>query len=517
MTQLAHGPDASTQPSAPVELLAIDGLTKQFPGTLALDAVDFHVRAGEIHALVGENGAGKSTLIKILAGVYASDGGTIALRGEPYDPRHEHRVAFIHQDLGLFAQYSVAENIALVAGYERPRGLISWPLVRQRAEQILTSMGSDIDVDDPIAALTSAERSIVAIARALSLDVDVLVLDEPTASLPETDVRRLFEILRGLRDRGMGIVFVSHRLDEVFRLADRVTVLRDGQHIQTSTVSETTPAELVAAIVGRELSDMFIDPQPAGADVVLELQEFEVGSVGPVSLTLHRGEILGLVGLRGAGQDLVGRSVFGEAGDFRQRGSMRVLDKPLRARTPRDAMDLGVAFVSSKRTEEGVAGSLSVRENIYPNAAMQGKGIFSWRRPREERERVRSVMDRFDVRPRDHEREVGTLSGGNQQKSILARWLEAESGLLILEEPTFGVDVGARAEIYRILGRYVAEGNAVLLVSSDFEEVAGISNRALVFRRGRVVAEVPRDELSVLRLTELATGATDADLAGVTS
>ena len=493
-------------------LLAIEGLTKQFPGTLALDAVDFEVRAGEIHALVGENGAGKSTLIKILAGVYAPDGGTIKLGGEPYDPAREQRIAFIHQDLGLFTQFSVAENIALVAGYSRPRGLISWPQVRQRAAEILTSMGSDVDVEDPVAVLTSAERSIVAIARALAREADILVLDEPTASLPETDVRRLFEILDGLRERGMGIVFVSHRLDEVFRLADRVTVLRDGQHIETTPVPETTASQLVASIVGRELSDMFIEPQPAGDSVVLALEGFTVGSVGPVDLEIYRGEIVGLVGLRGAGQDPVGRALFGEAGDLRLGGSMRVLEKPLRVRTPSDAMAMGVAFVSSKRTEEGVAGSLTVRENIYPNAAMQGHSVLSRIRPREERSRVRAVMDRFDVRPRDHEREVGTLSGGNQQKSILARWLEAESGLLVLEEPTFGVDVGARAEIYRILAEYVAQGNAVLLVSSDFEEVAGISNRALVFRRGRVVAEVPREDLSIVRLTELATGAVEADL-----
>ena len=236
-TDARQGPVGAVR--EPVELLVISGLTKRFPGTLALDAVDFQVRAGEIHALVGENGAGKSTLIKILAGVYAADEGSISLRGQPYDPAREHRIAFIHQDLGLFTQFSVAENIAVVAGYERPRGLISWPKVRRRAEEVLTSMGSEVDVDDPVAALTSAERSIVAIARALALDADVLVLDEPTASLPETDVRRLFDILVGLRDRGMGIVFVSHRLDEVFRLADRITVLRDGQRIETTTVSET--------------------------------------------------------------------------------------------------------------------------------------------------------------------------------------------------------------------------------------------------------------------------------------
>ena len=491
-------------------LLRMEGLTKQFPGTLALDDVDFEVRRGEIHALVGENGAGKSTLIKILAGVYPADSGDITLDGRPYDPAHEHRIAFIHQDLGLFAQYSVAENIAVVAGYERPRGLISWPAVRERARSLMASMGSEVDVEDPVSALTSAERSIVAIARALAVDAQVLVLDEPTASLPETDVRRLFDILHGLKDRGIGIVFVSHRLDEVFRLADRVTVLRDGRRIATSMVSDTSPAQLVAAIVGRELSDMFITPQPASDDVVLELDDLMIGPVGPVSLELHKGEILGLVGLRGAGQDLIGRSVFGETGDFEQAGAMRVLTRPFRARSPQDAMAHGVAFVSSRRAEEGVAGSLTVRENIYPNAAMQGRGILRPLRPREERRRIVAAMDRFDVRPRDPEREMGTLSGGNQQKSILARWLEAESGLLVLEEPTFGVDVGARAEIYRILGEYIASGNAVLLVSSDFEEIAGISHRALVFRRGRVVAEVPRGDLSVMRLTELATGAHEA-------
>jgi len=513
---LSGNPPRSSSDRPAADLLHIIGLTKQFPGTLALDDVDFDVHAGEIHALVGENGAGKSTLIKILAGVYAPDAGVIELRGVRYEPASEHRIAFIHQDLGLFNQFSVAENIAVVAGYVRPRGLISWPGVHSRAQQILASMGSDLDVEENVAGLTSAERSIVAIARALAVEADILVLDEPTASLPETDVRRLFEILAGLRERGMGIVFVSHRLDEVFRLADRVTVLRDGRRIATSVVAETTPSALVTAIVGRELSELFIEPEPAREEVVLDLDELEVGPVGPISLTLRKGEILGLVGLRGAGQDLVGRAVFGEAGDFGLSGSIRVMQRPIRPRTPADAMRHGIAFVSSKRTEEGVAGSLSVRENIYPNAAMQGRGVTSYQRPAEEMGRVTKVMERFDVRPRDPERAVGTLSGGNQQKSILARWLEAESGLLILEEPTFGVDVGARAEIYRILGDYVSAGNAVLLVSSDFEEVAGISHRALVFRRGSIVAEVERADLSVFRLTELATGVSEADVAGAT-
>ncbi len=493
--------DASAAP-----LLRVTGLSKQFPGTLALDRVDFEVRAGEIHALVGENGAGKSTLIKILAGVYPADEGRIELRGRPYEPGSG-RLAFIHQDLGLFAGFSVAENIALVAGYPRPRGLISWPEVRRRAGRILESMGSSVDVDERIGALTSAERSIVAIARALAVEADVLVLDEPTASLPETDVQRLIGILQGLRDRGMGIVFVSHRLDEVFRLADRVTVLRDGRHILTTGVADTTPAQLVMSIVGRELSEMYIHAGAPAEAVLLELEDLHIGPVGPVSMRVHRGEILGLVGLRGAGQDLVGRAIFGDTGDFDRSGLIRIAGQAVRLGGPAEAIAEGVAFVSSRRAEEGLAGNLTVRENIYANPVPSGGSV--WRRldPRGERRRVSRVMDRFDVRPRDPERAVGTLSGGNQQKTILARWLEADSRLLVLEEPTFGVDVGARAEIYGILAHQVQGGGAILLVSSDFEEVAGISHRALVFRRGRIAAEVPRERLSVRYLTELATGA----------
>jgi ribose transport system ATP-binding protein len=496
---------ASARGSATGDLLRIEGLTKQFPGTLALDRVDFSLDAGEIHALVGENGAGKSTLIKILAGVYGADEGRITLRGEPYVPSSG-RIAFIHQDLGLFAPYSVAENIALVAGYPRSRGLISWRAARERAAAILASMGSTVDPDERVAALTSAERSIVAIARALAVEADVLVLDEPTASLPETDVQRLFDVLTGLRDRGMGIVFVSHRLDEVFRLADRVTVLRDGRRIVTSPVRETNPAGLVFAIVGRELTDLYTAAGAPRPEVLLELDGLCVGPVGPVSLTLRQGEIVGLVGLRGAGQDLVGRAVFGDTGDFPRSGLIRLDGEALRLPGPHEAIGHGIAFVSSRRAEEGLAGSLTVRENIYANPVATGGRVLAPISPRTERSRVRAVIDRFDVRPRDPERAIGTLSGGNQQKAILARWLEARSRLFVLEEPTFGVDVGARAEIYAILARDVEAGSGVLLVSSDFEEVAGIAHRALVFRRGRIAAEVPRDALSVRRLTELATG-----------
>jgi ribose transport system ATP-binding protein len=333
-SQALFGSGSHPDPSSRASLLSVAGLTKEFPGTLALANVDFEVAAGEIHALVGENGAGKSTLIKILAGVYTADAGSIWVGGEPYNPATGSRIAFIHQDLGLFAPYTVAENIALVAGYPRRRGFISWTEVRSRAREILESMGSEVDPDDRVASLGSAERSIVAIGRALAVKADILVLDEPTASLPETDVRRLFDILAGLRTRGMGVVFVSHRLDEVFRIADRVTVLRDGRRIVTERVADTTPSNLVHDIIGRDLSDMFITPPPPSDRPLLAVDGLTVGPVGPVSFTLRHGEILGLVGLRGAGQDVVGRSIFGDLGDWSRRGTIRIDGEQVRRFAP---------------------------------------------------------------------------------------------------------------------------------------------------------------------------------------
>jgi ribose transport system ATP-binding protein len=488
-------------------LLVLRGITKTFAGTVALNGVDMVLAAGEIHALVGENGAGKSTLIKILAGVYPADQGTFLFRGERYMPGIGHSIAFIHQDLGLFTPYSVAENIALVAGYPRSRGLISWRRTRDRAREILSSMGSTVDPDAPVASLTTADRSIVAIARALAVQADVLVLDEPTASLPETDVRRLFSVLHSLRERGIGIIFVSHRLDEVFRLADRVTVLRDGRRIFTTPTNELTPSQLVHGIVGRDLGAMFIAPADPSTDVALEIDSLRLGRVGPVSLQLRRGEILGLVGLRGAGQDLIGRAVFGATGESSQSGSIRIDGRQVNIPTPADAMRLGVGFVSGKRSEESLAGTLSVRENVYPNPAAIGGSVLTPFTQTSERRRMRTVLDRYDIRPRNSERVAGTLSGGNQQKTILARWFEAGRHVLVLEEPTFGVDIGSKSEIYALLRNHAASGDAFLVVSSDFEEIAGICHRALVVRRGRIVNEVPKEELTVNRLTDLASGA----------
>jgi ribose transport system ATP-binding protein len=487
-------------------LLEVRRLTKRFTGTLALDAVDFEVRAGEVHALLGENGAGKSTLIKVLAGVHPADAGEILLRGRTVDPAAETLpITFIHQDLGLVDTMTVAENVAVLAGYPRRHGLISWRGAREAAADALQRMGGGVDPEARVGDLPAAEKSIVAIARAMAVQSDLLVLDEPTAALPEADVARLLEVLRRLRTSGIGIVYVTHRLDEVFRIADRVTVLRDGRRVVTGAVADTNPQALIYNIVGRSLAELFIRPRATTADPVLTVDGLVAGDVGPVSFAVAAGEIVGLVGLRGAGQVAVGRAIFGDLAVAA--GSVALRGEPLRVAAPRDAIRAGVGFVSSKRGEESLARSMTVRENLFINPVTAGTPLLQPILPAAEQARARRVLQRFHVRPPEPERVIATLSGGNQQKVIVARWMEAGSRLLVLEEPTFGVDVGSKAEIYRLLQEALDQGLAVLLISSDFEEVAGICHRALIFDRGCLAAELPRTELSIARLTALASGA----------
>ena len=496
---------------AAAPLLAVSGISKRFTGTLALDGVDFDVRQGEIHALLGQNGAGKSTLIKLLAGVHAPSAGHVLWRGREVMPTVKRLpIAFIHQDLGLVNTMTVAENVALQAGYRRALGLIDWRASSAAAAEALTAMGSSLDPQTRVAALSAADRSIVAIARALVVRADLLVLDEPTASLPEADVERLLATLRRLRARGIGMIYVTHRLDEVFRVADRVTVLRDGRRITTAPVAETSAQDLVLHIVGRAVASVTAAPPPAMAAPMLQLDQVvvpaeEAGLIGPVSFTAAAGEVLALVGLRGAGHHAIGRAVFGAIP--LRRGHMLLGGQSLSPSTPAAAMAAGIGFVSSRRSEEALAAVLSVQENLYLNPRARGYSPLHPVWPRNERREADRALARFSVRPPDPSRPIITLSGGNQQKVVVARWMEAQIRLLILEEPTIGVDVGAKAEIYRDLNDALRAGLAVLLISSDFEEVEKIAHRALVFGRGLLVAEVPRAELTIARLTELAAGA----------
>ena len=492
--------------AARAPILAMAGLVKSFTATLALDHVDFDLRRGEVHALLGQNGAGKSTLIKVLAGVYPPDSGEVLLDGRPVRPGFDRLpISFIHQDLGLVEWMTIAENVAIQAGYPRTQfGLISWRRTHEEAARALAIMGSDLDPATPVAALPAAERSLVAIGRALAVKSDILVLDEPTAALPEADVERLLETLRRLRASGIGIIYVTHRLDEVFRIADRVTVLRDGKRVRTVAAAETTPDDLVGMIVGRSMSDAFVRPAPASETVVLSVSSALAQGVGPVSFEVRAGETLGLVGLRGAGHHTVGRAIFGHVP--LASGRIGLNGERVDPTDPADAMAKGIGFVSSRRAEESIAANLAVRENIYMNPVATGKGVVDVIGREQEVSRTVAAIKRFAIKAEDTEQPVVTLSGGNQQKVVVARWMEAEVKLLILEEPTIGVDVASKAEIYHLLQQSLKRGMAVLLISSDFEEVERICHRALVFGRGLVVREIDADELSIASLTAYAAG-----------
>lgn len=487
-------------------ILRFRRVEKRFGGTLAVAGVDLDVLPGEIHALLGANGAGKSTLIKLLAGVHDPDSGEIYLKGQRIDTMHPRPpMAFIHQDLGLVDWMTVAENVALAKGYSRRWGLINWNGVRASARTALQALDADIDCDKPVGEFPRTERSIIAIVRALALETDVLILDEPTASLPESETRRLFAVLERLRSRGVGIVYVTHRLDEVFRIADRVTVMRDGRKVLTERTESLTPDDLVFAIVGRRPAEVFMEPPRPSAAVVLAANGLRSGKVGPVTFSVAAGEIVALVGLLGSGQNTVGRALAGI--DPVDEGTISLGGQRVDIADPADAVGNGVFFVTSNRETESLATNLTVTENIFLNPGTRGHPTWRPRLRRDEIVDADEIVRRFSIRPSNPRTLISTLSGGNQQKTVLARWLNVGARVLVLEEPTMGVAVGAKAEIYDMLQAELTRGAAVVLVSSDLEEVARISTRALVFNRGRITRELSRNELTTTELTAVVGGA----------
>ncbi|MFJ8164347.1 sugar ABC transporter ATP-binding protein [Streptomyces sp. NPDC096136] len=487
-------------------LVRIRGLGKRFGGTVALDGVDLDLHGGSVLALLGPNGAGKSTLIKVLAGVHRADTGEVAVAGHPLGSEAASAaMSFIHQDPGLVDWMTVAENIALGTGYPRRHGLISWRRTRERCAEALAAVAGHLDADARLADLAPAERSLVAIARGLARDTRLLVLDEPTATLPAADCARLFDVLHALRDRGHGILYVSHRLDEVYRVADAFAVLRDGRLAAGGALPGYDPGRLVRDITGgvpAEHGPAAPGGPAPGRPPVLRLDAVTTDRSGPVSLELAPGEILGMVGLTGAGHAHLGRAL---AGVLPLRGGRVLLDgRPYRPRGAAGAVGRGVGFVAADRQEEGCAPDLTVRENLLANPRAAGVPAWRWLGPRRERREAAALLDRFSVRPRDTEAPVATLSGGNQQKVVLGRWLRGRPRLLVLEEPTASVDVGAKAAVHRMLDGAAARGTGILLVSTDFEEVADLCHRALVFVRGAVAAELSGARLTPAELTRTA-------------
>lgn len=495
----------TTQDQA-VPVLELSKLSKRFGGTQAVSDVGFQVAAGQIVALLGENGAGKSTLIKMLAGIHSPDSGGFSYKGESFDPRKPHGgIAFIHQDLGLIDWMTVAENICMMQNcYPRRFGLIDWSAARRDALAALAAVSDNIDPDARVQDLTRTEKSLVAIARALARKAGLVVLDEPTASLPQSDVEMLHAVLRRLRDGGVAMIYVSHRLDEVFAIADRVVVLRDGFLVGDEPIDALTGERLIHMIIGREIEEMFVHPdRPIDAREVLRLEALCTATTGPVSLSLRRGEILGLVGLRGAGQDAVGRALFGKERILAGRAVLAD-GSSLNTTHPADSINQGICLVAGDRNAESVAPGMTIYENLFLNPGLTGRGLFRFRSARSEQSEARRIGGRFDIRPNDPHAAIEALSGGNQQKVVMARWMEVGGDVMILEDPTAGVDVGSKAEIYALLAQALEKGLAVLLISTDFEEVAAISHRACVFHAGRITAELPGHALSVEALLNAA-------------
>ncbi|MGI9335480.1 MAG: sugar ABC transporter ATP-binding protein [Gammaproteobacteria bacterium] len=477
--------------------LKLENIGKTFPGVRALAGVHFDVHAGEVHALLGENGAGKSTLIKIASGVYAPDAGQISVDGEavrfasPLDAQ-THGIATIYQELALYPELSVAENIFMGHAPRNRLGAIDWRAVRRSAREILASLDiHDLDVSRVVGSLTIGNRQRVEIAKALSHDARFLIMDEPTAALGEGDVERLFAIVRLLQRRGVGIVYISHRLEEVFELAQRVTVLRDGEYVATESVADTSRDDLVSMMVGRSISELYPKlPASIGAPVLSAANLCRAPMTKNVSFVLRAGEIVGLAGLVGSGRSELAQVLFGITPA--ESGEIRIDDEPVRIRSPGAAQALGIAYVPEDRATQGLIRPMRLCENISLAVLDKlSRGPFISRRA--ERGLARSNVERFNIRAGSVEQIVNQLSGGNQQKVVLGKWLAAEPRVLIMDEPTRGIDVGAKAEIHRLMSELALQGMAILMISSELPEVIGMSDRILVVREGTIVAEFERD------------------------
>jgi galactofuranose transport system ATP-binding protein len=483
-------------------LLDVKGLTKNFAALRALDQVDFSLRAGEIHALLGENGAGKSTLIKVITGVLSRDAGTVVLDGQEIAPRTAREaldagIATVYQEVNLLPNLSVAKNLYL--GREPTRlGIVRDGEMKRRAKTLLEGFGLDIDVAAPLGSYSVAIQHIAAIARAVDLSARVLILDEPTASLDQHEVAMLFSTMRALAVRGIGIIFVTHFLDQVYEVADRITVLRNGRLIGERRTAALPRMELIQMMLGRELSEETEEraarEKTPGVPCATFSNYGKSGYVAPFDLELRHGEVTGLAGLLGSGRTETARLVFGaERADS---GSVTSEGKPVRLHSPRDAVRQGFGYCPEERKTDGIVAELTVRENIV--LALQAKlGIARPLSRNEQDEIAQRFIKLLDIRPPDPERPIGLLSGGNQQKALLARWLAIDPKLLVLDEPTRGIDVGAHAEIIRLIRELCDKGLALLVISSELDEIVAYSDRVVVLRDRAHVGTLGDDAISV--------------------
>jgi ribose transport system ATP-binding protein len=507
---------SETATNTAVPALTVVRVSKTFPGQKALDDVSLQVLPGEVHALLGENGSGKSTLIKILAGIHLPDpGGEVLVRHEPLplgspSGSFELGLRFVHQKLGVIQEMNAVENIALEAGYTRG-AFIDWPAQAEFTRRLLARLNITMDVWRPLRECKPVERSAVAIARALrthdpaaqiqSADVPLIVLDEPTSSLPAPEVRQLFAVIRDLTANGVAVIYVSHRLDEVFEIADRVSVLRDGRLRATAEVQGMSRAQLIEMIVGREMARSWKRPVRARrheqGPPVLEVVDLVAERINGLSFSVARGEILGILGVAGSGRELVARTITGAI--LPESGQVIVAGDQVPVVTPGETLGRGLVLAPGNTQPYSAVSNFSVRENLTLAALSRYSTLGRLMRLKE-RQEANEWIRRLDIRPSDPHRLYRLLSGGNQQKVIIGKWLNAEPKVLVLDEPTVGVDIGARQAIYQLISEQADRGLAVVLCSSDLEDIVSLCDRALVLRQGRVVAELAGDEITEHRL-----------------
>lgn len=475
-------------------VLSMREITKEYPGVKALKGVDFDLRQGEVHALVGENGAGKSTLMKILGGADRKTGGEIMLFGrkvEIQSPREAERlgISVIYQEFNLIPYLSIAENIFL--GREPHRGpFIDWRRMHSNARVICEQLGLGADVRARIQQLSIAQQQMVEIAKAISMKSRIIVMDEPSATLTPSELERLFSITRTLKGQGVSFVFISHRLEEIFEIADRVTVLRDGERISTRVIGDVTRASLIQEMVGRELHDDYPRREGEPGEPLLEIHSISRrGFLDDVSLTLRRGEVLGITGLVGAGRTELVRALFGA--DPIDDGEVRLGGRPIHIRSPREAIAHGICLMTEDRKSQGLVLGMTVCENVSL-ACLRDHSRGGFVNRAAEQAAAKDLISRLSIKTPSLEQRVRNLSGGNQQKVVLAKWLSTHFRVIIFDEPTRGIDVGAKQEIYRLINELAASGVGIIMVSSELPEVLGMSDRILVMRGGRIQAELDR-------------------------
>lgn len=475
-------------------LIKTQQLTKDFPGVRALDAVDFDLNKGEIHAILGENGAGKSTLIKILCGVYQADGGKVFVEGQQSDfhsPRQAQLkgIRVIHQELNLLPALTVKENIFLGNLPEGALpGMINWRKLTERSVQILEHFQTSINPDSKAASLSCGEAQIVEIAQALTSDVKIFILDEPTAALNDTETEALFSLLTKMAGEGIGIIYITHRINEVFEIAQRVSVLRDGRLIGTKKITETSSEELIEMMVGRTLEEMYPRTHVEIGKELLAVEDLSTDSgLQDISLDVHAGEVVGVYGLLGSGRGRLANAIFGA--EPISSGEIRIAGEAVKIGSPHQAKNLGLGYVPSDRKEEALIGPLSLRKNLTIASLQRYIGNLFFINEKQEKASCQEWIQTLDIRASSQETNIESLSGGNQQKVVFSRWLDTRAKIMILNEPTRGVDVGAKVELYRIIDDLCSKGHAVLMFSSEMPELLAISDRIIVLSEGRVTGE----------------------------